>query len=146
MELHRAGTRYGINILQRRKRVTRTSIGGLALVALCATGARAEVISISVLDERGQVTPVRMEIVDDVGGSHIPDSALPLYNECFPEPSPNQAPGCMAQAKPPLFLDNPHTGAREFYTGGSLEIELPPGRYSLTAYKGFDCGVSSGSS
>src|SRR3954454_14500194 len=99
-------------------------------------------LTVRPLDETGQPTPVRMEIIDDAGHSHIPLLALPVELRCPSAPVPNESPGCMTGFAETSSIDNPHTGTRQFYADGEFDIDLPPGHYALAAYKGIEYSVA----
>ncbi len=111
------------------------------LTLLVAVPAHAEFVSIGVQDEAGNPTPVRMEIIDSKGKGHVPAAALAVQFKCRSEPVPNEAPGCITGFSVSNFIDNPHTGTRQFYIAGPFDIDLPPGRYALAAYKGIEYSV-----
>ncbi len=110
----------------------------LLCVGLAASVARAEFVAFEVVDAQKRPTPVRMEIRDAVGGSYVPDAALPVQMGCPSEPVPNDAPGCITGFKVTNFLDNPHTGTRQFYVDRAFTIDLPVGAYTVAVFKGIE--------
>lgn len=96
-------------------------------------------LSVRVVDgPGGPVTPARIELLDAAGGAHVPDSALRLTLQCLLAPPPAWAQGWVETQA----IDDPHAGTRQFYVDAPFEIELPPGRYSLRAFKGIEHRVA----
>lgn len=96
-------------------------------------------LHVAVVDEAsGEATPARVELLDAAGEAHVPASALRLSLQCLTAPPPEWARAWTDTDT----LDNPHTGTQQFYVEAPFEIELPPGRYTLRAFKGLERRVA----
>ncbi|MBW2270161.1 MAG: CehA/McbA family metallohydrolase [Deltaproteobacteria bacterium] len=110
---------------------------GWGLIACSETPATLE---IRVVDESGQPTPARLELLDEAGQSHIADDGLRVKTECFTTPLPDWASSLVTARS----IDNPYTGTTQFYADGTARASLPPGRYRARASKGIEYRVASG--
>jgi hypothetical protein len=89
----------------------------------------------------GEPLPVRVTVVDGDGRSHVAASALPVAGECM-QPAP---PGWARAAEGGLSgasVADPASGAKAFYVDAPVAMEVAPGRYRVTATRGFEWKVS----
>ncbi len=109
----------------------------LSLLAVVGCGGGDGRLELRVLDETGQPTPARIELVDGRGETYVAEDALTIKIECWTTPLPDWA----ASVQRTQSLTNPYTGIRQFYVDGTAQVTLPAGRYRLTAWKGIEYGA-----
>lgn len=128
---------------------------GLLIVLVLAVpplggAARAEepqgLLALTVLDGgTGELTPARVEVADEAGGLHVPQDALPAPGRCSGGSEPAWYASLAEGSVLPetlwvdMHVQEPGTNGRHFSVlGGRAELELPPGRYRVTAFKGLE--------
>lgn len=87
--------------------------------------------------ETAEPIPARVTVIDDRGRSHIAPAAVPVAGECM-EPAPEGWATAAEGGLPKASLFDPATGARAFYVSGPVQMEVPRGRYRITATRGFE--------
>ncbi len=86
---------------------------------------------LTVMDEHGLPTAVRVELLGGDDKPHIPPQAVPIANSCSTDERP--------QESSRDALDNLMTGTRQFYLDSKgLRMELRPGTYRIRVYKGLE--------
>jgi hypothetical protein len=116
----------------------------LVLLAGCNEAARGRLELTIVEAASGQITPARVEILDENGGTHIAPEALDVAGDCGWLPVHNWIPWAAHwQMRRALRADvaNPYTGTTQFYLARAAHLRLTPGRYMLRAFKGIEYKV-----
>jgi len=93
----------------------------------------------------GEPTPARVEISNSAGESIVPPDALPIFADCGSLPVHNWLPWTASVQNLSGRhgeISNPYTGSTQFYSRGVTNVELRPGRYTLTATKGIEYRVA----
>jgi hypothetical protein len=93
----------------------------------------------------GEPTPARVEISSAEGKSVVPPDALPIFEDCGSLPIHNWLPWTASiqhLSGRHGEISNPYTGTTQFYSHGVTNVELRPGRYTLTATKGIEHRVA----
>ncbi|MDG2304919.1 MAG: CehA/McbA family metallohydrolase [Candidatus Binatia bacterium] len=85
----------------------------------------------------GESTPARVSVVDEAGRSHVAPSAVPVAGECM-QPAPAGWARAAEGGLPGAGLRDPGSGAKIFYVDAVVEMEVPIGRYRVSATKGFE--------
>ena len=93
----------------------------------------------------GILTPSRVELLGFDGVAHVPDEALKIFADCGRLPIHNLVP--LASQVQLLqgsqrAVKNPFSGTTQFYTDGSITMNLKPGRYRVSATKGIEYKVA----
>ncbi len=114
------------------------ALGIAALFAGCSADPNGILVLRLVNADSGEPTPGRIEVLDERGGAHVALDALPLTLECEVAPLPGWA-SWLTRSD---HIENPHSGTTQFYSDGSAELSLPPGRYRITVYKGIEYRVA----
>jgi hypothetical protein len=111
----------------------------LALLLAAACGAdEAGTLKLRIL-ENGREVPARLEVLDALGAAFAASDALTLHFECEVAPLPGWLRGAISSSD---RLYNKATGTEQFYTAGAAQLELPPGRYRVRAFKGIEYRVA----
>ena len=112
-----------------------------ALPELCAPDSGT--LTLALVDtSSGLPSPARVEILDESGQTWIAPGSLAVGGgDCGGHVA--ALPGAGAAAANPMldvtdYVRNPHSGAFQFYLAAESTLALPPGRYRVTAYKGFE--------
>lgn len=87
--------------------------------------------------ETGEPTSARVTVIDSVGRSHVAADAVPVAGECM-EPAPADWARAPTGGFRSAGLVDPASGAKVFYVDGPIAMTLPPGRYRVSASKGFE--------
>ncbi len=142
------GAKYAVMF---RWRSTPASL--LVVLLLCAWSVGAErtpsgYLELTVTDARtGEITPVRIELLDANRHARLPDQALRVAGDCGWYPIHNWIPWAGAwQMRRHLRAEvpNPYTGTTQFYLTRSVRMRVAAGRYSIRAFKGIEYGVAKG--
>ncbi len=97
------------------------------------------ILRVSVIDaSTGELTPARLEVLDQAGGSQIAGDGIPVGTDWRDREKPWE--GTLEDALSILSPEfaNPYTGTNQFYTKGTARLQLPPGVYELKAVKGIE--------
>ncbi len=97
------------------------------------------ILKLSILDAAtGQLTPARLEVLDQTGKGHIAGDGIPVGTNWKDREKPWE--GTLEDALSILSPEfaNPYTGTNQFYTKGTARLQLPPGVYELQAVKGIE--------
>ena len=97
------------------------------------------ILRVSVIDaSTGELTPARLEVLDQAGGSQIAGDGIPVGTDWRDREKPWE--GTLEDAVSILSPEfaNPYTGTNQFYTKGTARLQLPPGVYELKAVKGIE--------
>jgi hypothetical protein len=98
-------------------------------------------LSLSFLDSgSGEETPVRVEIQDAEGRSYSAPDALRVGGHCRDSHAP-ESPGA-ARSTLQVDVHNAWAGTTQFYSKGATRLVVPPGRYRVAAWKGFEYRVA----
>jgi hypothetical protein len=129
---------------------TRALLSRVALLMLvgCAAACREAPgghIGLTIVDAgSGQITPARVEILDESGRSHVAPEALKVAGDCGWLPVHNWIPwAAQWQMRWALraAVANPFTGTSQFYLTRPTRMPLAPGRYTLRVFKGTEYKV-----
>ncbi len=103
-------------------------------------------LELKVIDaQSGNITPARVEVLDQKRTPHVPLEALRVAGDCGWFPIHNWIPGTAAwQVRRHLRpeIPNPYTGTTQFYLTRSARLRLLPGRYDIRAFKGIEYRVA----
>jgi hypothetical protein len=90
--------------------------------------------------DSGAATPVRVQILDADRKSYVAENAILVGGHC----RDSEAPLARQQAAATLRREVPNawTGTSQFYADGSARIIVPPGRYRVEVFKGFEYRVA----
>ncbi|HEV8657847.1 MAG TPA: CehA/McbA family metallohydrolase [Thermoanaerobaculia bacterium] len=125
----------------------------VVVLLLCAWSFGAErtttgYLELTVRDARsGEITPARVELLDEKHQVHVPGEALRVAGDCGWFPIHNWIPWAAAwQMRRHLRagIPNPYTGTTQFYLTRSVRMRVPTGRYSVRAFKGIEYKVANG--
>lgn len=124
---------------------SRTLLLALAVLPLACGGggATAEApasygtVRFTISGQDGRPTPARVELRDAAGTSYLPDASLRVAGACS-APAPEWWTEAALDDAPPTGVIDPDSGATQFYVAAPIEVALPPGSYTTTAYKGLE--------
>jgi hypothetical protein len=113
------------------------------LIALSATGYLTRAgqdqgsLELSTLD-RAQLTPARVELLDENGRAYVAGDALPVGPGYSDRVVPWKGDFDEALSLLSRSIENPFTRTTQFYSTGKSSIVLPPGTFRLRIYKGIE--------
>lgn len=120
---------------------TRIRYAAVLIAIMCLTasiGLRARdvqtegAVHLRILDDAtGELTPARVEVLNDIGQSFIAEDALPISVLIYDQNLEN-----MPDAEWRKSTKSPYTGRPHFYTMGSARLKLPSGKYKIRVFKG----------
>ena len=112
------------------------AVGLLVLtLGLSAQVTKDVTLSVRILDTTGQPTPVRVGLRDAKGTSPAVSSALAVSETAIPIPRQAIAVMWGQQDRAQGYALQPDGS---FYVDGAFEVNVPPGKYTLTVSKGFE--------
>jgi hypothetical protein len=96
-------------------------------------------LELTVRDAAGVPTPARIQLTSEQGEQIVPADALKISADCGRTPYHNWVPWTAVIQSTwgrERKILNPYTGTVQFYSDGTIEADLEPGRYTVTVDKG----------
>ena len=100
-------------------------------------------LKLTIVDEQGNPTPARVEVLNSEGKGYVAEDALLVGGDPKDRDVPWKGTVEDALAALDREVKNDHTGTVQFYSTGTSRLSLPPGRYSVKLIKGPEYGVES---
>lgn len=133
-----------------RARVFLTFLSLLVLIEVApqdrVAGDGTGVLRVELVDEAGQLTPARIELLDVNGKAYIAEDALLVgTHNILQDREAGAWKATLAEVLAVMSkkVNNRYTRTEQFYSGGRLQVVLPAGKYNLRAFKGLEYRVAS---